>query len=457
MRPAIAPRSTPSVPAVARRRARLAALGAVAVAALAAGVPTASADSIAYVKGGDVWLTTTDGARQFQVTTGGGYDHVAQADDGTLLASTVADSHLRRLDRTGTVLSDIVTPVSDHSPGPIRFQGPFDVDLSPNGRTAAYGYIESGLFTDGSGNLSSQTKNGAGFTRPDALTGFTDEGYKHSNDWDAPEFVDDQNVLLSNGPLDPYSDNVAVEQVGTGNPVNWFSDPEVRHPMEASISRNKLVLATVNGPERQQLYVYRDTNGKLGGTPGQPLNVARCFTYSGSGVSSPTFSADGSHGFWATADGVQAASFSITPGDCGTGKDSTTIAPGGTSPDWGPADVPAPRAVPDRGPAPNTGRGGATTPAGQKALRVRVGGRRLGEALRKGLVLRVDGAGAATATGKIGGRTVANGRATGGASRMTLRFSAKARRSLKAHRRVVLRIAVVRGDRRGTASVALRR
>ena len=33
---------------------------------------SASADSVAYVKGGDVYLSTTDGARQFQVTSGGG-------------------------------------------------------------------------------------------------------------------------------------------------------------------------------------------------------------------------------------------------------------------------------------------------------------------------------------------------------------------------------------------------
>jgi hypothetical protein len=52
---------------------------AAAVVALAAGAPSAFADSIAYVKDGNVWLSTPDGSRQFQVTTinegGTGYSH----------------------------------------------------------------------------------------------------------------------------------------------------------------------------------------------------------------------------------------------------------------------------------------------------------------------------------------------------------------------------------------------
>ena len=47
----------------------------------------ASADSIAYVKGGDVWLATPDGARQQQVTHTGTYSYVSQADDGTMIAA----------------------------------------------------------------------------------------------------------------------------------------------------------------------------------------------------------------------------------------------------------------------------------------------------------------------------------------------------------------------------------
>src|ERR1700755_1157280 len=123
-------------------RLGLALLAAAALAGAASGV--AQADSFAYLQGGDVWLTTTDAARQFQVTTGGGYSTVSQADDGTLGATH--GTQLRRPDRYGNVLSEISTPVSTNPAGSLtQFSGPFDADVSPNGRTAGYGFFEQGL------------------------------------------------------------------------------------------------------------------------------------------------------------------------------------------------------------------------------------------------------------------------------------------------------------------------
>src|SRR3954466_13275767 len=95
-----------------------------AVAALAAAAP-ASADSIAYIKDGNVWLSTGDGSRQFQVTSTGGYSDVSQADDGTMIA--LKGVRLNRLDRLGNVTADFDTPVSDTRPAPSKtFYGPFD-------------------------------------------------------------------------------------------------------------------------------------------------------------------------------------------------------------------------------------------------------------------------------------------------------------------------------------------
>jgi hypothetical protein len=433
----------------------------------------ASADSVAYIKGGDVYLSTGDGARQFQVTSGGGYDHVSQADDGTLLATTTADSHLRRLDRLGNVLSDIEVPVSNHTPSMITFQGPFDADISPNGQTAAYGFIESGFFTDPTTNeITAATHNGTGFTSSTVEKGFTDEGYKYSRDWDAPEFVDDQNVLLSNGPLDTYDDPIAVEQVGSGNAVNWFTDPAVRHPMEASINRNKSIIAAVNGPEAAQMMVYHDTNGQLGTKAGAALNVESCFTYSGAKISSPTFNAAGTRGYWSTADGLETAPFAMTPGDngCGTAVDATTIVPGATSPDWGPADVPAGRpAAPAPAPAPAPGpkatpkpvpapapKSGENGGGGSSTITLSVKRVALRKALKSGLVLTVKGGGGkASATATVAGRTVATGSTT--STRLTLRFTKAAKRSLARKRKVTLKVKVARGGRTGSTSITLAR
>ena len=65
---------------------------------------TASADSISYIKDGNIWLSTPDGSRQFQVTHNGGYSFASQADDGTLIG--LFGRRLRKLDRHGNVLAD---------------------------------------------------------------------------------------------------------------------------------------------------------------------------------------------------------------------------------------------------------------------------------------------------------------------------------------------------------------
>ena len=85
-----------------RTLSRLAAAGAALMAAVAVAAPAAQPDSIAYVKGGDVWLSTSDGKRQFQVTSTGAYQDVSQADDGTMIA--LSGVRLHKLDRMGKVL-----------------------------------------------------------------------------------------------------------------------------------------------------------------------------------------------------------------------------------------------------------------------------------------------------------------------------------------------------------------
>ena len=66
--PRMLARATFLLPRSSMKRTPWAALAA-ALIALACGAPAASADSIAYVKDGNVWLSTADGARQYQVTT----------------------------------------------------------------------------------------------------------------------------------------------------------------------------------------------------------------------------------------------------------------------------------------------------------------------------------------------------------------------------------------------------
>src|SRR4051794_16138236 len=106
---------------------------------LACGAPVASADSIAYIKDGNVWLLTGDGSRQFQVTSTGGYSDVSQANDGTMIA--LNGVRLHRLDRMGNVTADFDTPVSNNQPaGQKSFWGPYNPAISPDATKVAYTY-----------------------------------------------------------------------------------------------------------------------------------------------------------------------------------------------------------------------------------------------------------------------------------------------------------------------------
>ena len=55
--------------AISLPRSRFHLVAGLAAAVALVGAAPAAADSIAYVKDGNVWLSTSDGARQYQVTT----------------------------------------------------------------------------------------------------------------------------------------------------------------------------------------------------------------------------------------------------------------------------------------------------------------------------------------------------------------------------------------------------
>jgi hypothetical protein len=443
------------------------------LAALAAS--PASADSIAYVKGGDLWLATTnDAPREFQVTATGGYSTVSQADDGTLLATY--GTHLRRVDRYGTVLSDIETPVGTTSGSYMTFKGPYDADVSPDGTKAAYGFVKEGFSQTPDGDVYADTSNGAAFTRTDALTSMAEPGFKYSLEWDAPEWIDGGTVLLSNGPGYP-SDPIAIATAGSGDAKPWFSDPAQPHPMDATISRSKRVIASVGGPDRLSLKVYRDGDGELLGT------VYDCFVYSDDGAgyryASPTFNADGTKLWWASGKGLDVAPIGDMSATCASGQNAAEILPGASSPDWGPADVPTGRpAAPGGGTGSgsggsgsgSTGSGGtgaggsAGGPAVQRpgAVAVAASGARLRTALKSGLTLKVTvpAAGRVSATARLGGKVVGTGRGTAGqAGKLTLRlrFTKAARARLLRARSAKLTVTVVQGTATKTIAVRLAR
>ena len=159
----------------------------------------AQADSIAYIKAGNVFLATTDGAREYQVTFDGGYSTVSQADSGRMVA--LRGDRIRHLERDGRVIADIATPVSTTTDPTMQFKGPFDPAISPDGTRVAYTYYwqYKTYGPDCQPPYCTLTRlyHGTGFTDPNRLTAWDEPGFRRRSGWIDASWVDNDTVLLS--------------------------------------------------------------------------------------------------------------------------------------------------------------------------------------------------------------------------------------------------------------------
>jgi hypothetical protein len=437
-----------ALPRFARHRLRLVktlVAGALALLALAVAVPAASADSIAYVKDGDIWLSTSDGSRQYRVTATGGYSDVSQADDGTMIG--LYGVRLHRLSRSGRVLADFDTPVSDTRPAPAKtFYGPYDPAISPDGRKVAYTYY---YMTQSQSPtcfppqcVTTINEGGTGYSWADRQTGWDDPALGKHSGWRNPSWVDNDTVMISD-PTHAFNYDVILDTISDGDSGNlvhgWFSDMVEGNPHmsggDVSRDRHKLAFATGSGDSTLTVYsvptfptTFRDGDAPVSTRP------SPCYRYSGpSGAySTPTFAPDGNRLAWSEKSGIKIVTVPSFAGGCTTTGATPTaplVIPGGKNPDWGPAAVPAGRGA-------HAG-GGVEVMSADAKLR---------KALAKGITVRVrvPGSGRLKATATRAGRKVAAGSRSvrGGETAVKLRFTKAARRSLKRARSVRLRIKV---------------
>lgn len=430
----------------------------------------AKADSIAFVRGGDVWLATGDLARDYRVTYTGGYSDVTQADDGTIVA--LHGVRLHRLSRTGEVLSDFDTPVSDTREAPAKtFYGPYEPQISPDGQRVAYSWF---YLTQSQNStcfpptcVTTINEGGTGYSHPDRQTAWDEAGYRKHSGWLHTAWADSATAVLSNPTHMPNAD-VVVDQPATREQAfmvqNWFSDAVDGNPHMGAgdVSRDKAKLVYLTGNDDSTLTVYRESafpTAFKDGTADPSTRPDVCYRYSGPNggrFSSPTFSPDGARVAVAEADGIHVVAVpSLTAGCTLTGASETTgpaVLPGGSTPDWGPADVPAARPDPTAG---AKGSGGASsTNARITARRVR-----LGAALRRGLRVTVTGArpGRVRLSARQGRAVVATGTGTASASGravVVLRFTRAARARLARKRTVTLKVSAPHA---GTLALTLSR
>jgi hypothetical protein len=424
----------------------------------------AAADSISYLQDGNIWLTTPDGARQFQVTTTGIYSYASQADDGTFMALT--GERLHRLSRDGKVLADFDTPVSDGpKKGPFEnyFMGPYDPEISPDGKLVSYSYgWHHERYDFDCKCVRWGVDSGTAITRPDRQTAWEEFGGPLTG-WQYGSWMSNDTLLRSYAGR-AFAEEAVIDRIGAGNnPLRWldstFDMDEVYQLRDGEITRKGDKAAFVSydvahhgDPYRtgfNRVRVYR-----MSGPP--PARPQACFYFDGPDqadlMSSPTFSPDGSMLAMQYGGSISIADIPDLSNGCADPTFFKDLIPG-AQPDWGPADVPTAASSdgPPKGgdvqPPRDTGGGHVTPPAPRTIALVLPKHARLATALRKGLTLtaRPGAAGRVSATARLKRAKLGSGKATvraNGKAKLRIRFTPKAARLLHGRRSARVSIAV---------------
>ena len=323
------------------RVAVLVLIGLAVVGALTVRAASAGAESIVFVKGGNVWLAAADGTSQRQVTTGGGWDAPSQADGGTILARR--GTQLFRLDQAGKALAAAIDTLFTGAPA--TWVGPVDPVISPDGVNQAYdGEItDSGYYDYGCGcyvythTFATWWGSATGYSQPGQTLG--------QQDYDEPAWIDDSHLLMSSTGI--LIDQVATYTLGGGDNslVQWFSDPDpsVQALASGAITRagDKLAfVANVNGGVGNEIRIY-STTGPPPFVAGDPSNVPvdQCNIGPNNFQSlRVSFSPDGQSLAYDAPDGIHLVTLTGWP-SC-AGLTDRLIIPGGAEPYFGPANVP---------------------------------------------------------------------------------------------------------------------
>ncbi len=420
---------------------RLATAGAAALALAAAAPAAASADSILHIRGGDVWLASSDGARTFQVTATGGWSYASQSDDGSVIVAS-RDRRLFVLNRNGDVVRELSTVI-----GSIWWQGPFDPQVSPDGRHVAYQY-----YTTTTGTLAT----GVAY----AATDGSNQTFELHTGWGYPTWIDDE-TLMHSDPPNALSLDVIIRRLGQPNTEGdqWFRHDELEL-RDGDIRAGRL--AFVGGKDAEFLPVYRYT-----GTPGSEATVEYCYHHTGPAggrFESPSFSPDGSALAWGEGDGIWVGPVPDLSQRCQRpASNGALVIPGGRYPDWSGADVPParvtepdPRVEPRREQRQDQRRD-VRSDQRRETVRPQLAATKakLATALKKGLTVRVrNGSGRISLTATVSAATarkaglgrravkVAAGAATarGGSATVRLRFTKAAVKRLKRLPKVALTI-----------------
>ena len=433
---------------------------------LAVSPSAASADSLVFIKSGNVWLSQPDGSGAYQVTTDGTssspYRSPSQADDGTIAASRYDE--IVRMTQNGTVLNRIdPDPLTNSVSHPVDGP-PLDVAISPDGKRIAYTFTSYECPSGASCGARSATS----YTAADRYTlpVYSGSSYFRDTSW-----VTNSRTLQFGG----YGSQVNYHDVGAAVTHHWFDDSDTSDPStdlgDGEATRQGTDFAVIRGYGDSTHLIWYPTADIRSGTPAVPDPWTKgCATGQEAGIAGPTWSPDGTALALQSADGIwikrQAHDCTLQP---------ALVISGGSEPDWGPADVnPAPR--PSGGGQNGGGRpagggstggssgGGATAGGGVTVgplpaqAKLRVAKAQLAKALRSGLKVTLRGArpGKRAIVAKRGKKVVAKGTANvraDGTATVTLRFTKAGKKALRGARSA--RLAISGGGAK--AAVTLKR
>ena len=417
---------------------------------------TAAASSIAFIKAGNVWLTSPDGSRQRQVTTDGGatksYNWPSQADDGTILAKFGGSFVRMRPDgtRIGNPVPGLGSDVG-HSGGLTVMSGPNDPRISPDGKRFSYWLSVRNLVTCPIWDPGCSYDD-TDYTVVSHVDRFTDpQEFGAVRDYRDPSWIGNDRLLVFNYGLGVMEG--AISHVGAGEPglLQWFDPPsDLPQIGQGQLTRQGDKLVTLAGtaafgPAQEHLYFY----GVSGPHPTPP--EPKCYVAEGAPPSGkfllPSWSPDGTELAVTESDGIHI--FGNIPDLRAAAPNCEAITERllvyGSAPAWGPADVPAAAAP---APPPAAGPGGSPANPAAPIADVVVARRQQGRAVR--LRVNVPAAGSTVRARLLAGRRKAVVGSTvkrnvqAGALTLDVRLNRRGRAALrrKAGLRLSVRVAV---------------